>query len=56
MEITAFRLAQRFIGVKEIVGEMNNPQIMAMLKLETRVREGFINILNLLRHIADDEC
>jgi uncharacterized protein (TIGR02594 family) len=32
--ISAFQLAQRFIGMKEIAGAMDNPQIMAMLKLD----------------------
>jgi uncharacterized protein (TIGR02594 family) len=34
MEITAFDIAQRFIGIKEMGGNMNNPQIMAMLQLD----------------------
>ena len=34
MEITAFSLAQRFIGLKEVEGKINNPQIMAMLTLD----------------------
>ena len=34
MEVTAFTLAQRFIGLKEVAGQMNDPQIMAMLKLD----------------------
>lgn len=34
IEITAFDLAQRFIGCKEIAGSMDNPQIMAMLRLD----------------------
>ena len=35
IEITAFDLAQRFIGVKEISGAASNPQVLAMLQLDT---------------------
>lgn len=31
----AFDLAQRFIGIEEIGGSVDNPQIMAMLKLDS---------------------
>lgn len=34
MHITPFQLAQRFIGIKELGGSVDNPQIMAMLKLD----------------------
>lgn len=34
MEITAFQLAQRFVGVKEFDGHISNPTILAMLKLD----------------------
>jgi len=34
MNITAFDLAQRFIGLKEVKGVVHNPQIMAMLRLD----------------------
>jgi hypothetical protein len=34
MNITAFDLAQRFVGIKEIAGSVSNPQILAMLKLD----------------------
>ena len=34
MNITAFDIAQRFTGMKEIGGSVDNPQIMAMLKLD----------------------
>ncbi len=40
MNITAFDVAQRFIGVGEVAGEMHNPQIMAMLKLDNNWPEG----------------
>lgn len=34
MEISAFSLAQRFIGTKEMDGTMDNSQLMAMLNLD----------------------
>jgi len=34
MEISAFLLAQRFVGIKEVPGAAANPQIVAMLQLE----------------------
>jgi uncharacterized protein (TIGR02594 family) len=34
MHITAFELAQRFTGIQEIGGSVDNPQLMAMLKLD----------------------
>ena len=34
MNITAFDLAQRFIGIKEVPGSVSNPQILAMLRLD----------------------
>ena len=34
IEITAFGLAERFIGVKEIFGVASNPMILSMLKLD----------------------
>lgn len=34
MNITAFTLAERFIGVEEWPGAVDNPMIMAMLKLD----------------------
>src|SRR5262245_31801656 len=36
MNITPFELAQRFVGVKEISGTLDNPQILAMLWLDQR--------------------
>lgn len=36
MDITAFSLAKRFIGVKEVPGTQNNYQIMAMLDLDNK--------------------
>ncbi len=32
--ITAFQLAQRFVGIKEVSGTAANPQILAMLNLD----------------------
>lgn len=34
MNVTAYDLAQRFVGLKEVPGTGDNPQIMAMLKLD----------------------
>ena len=40
LEITAFDIAQRFIGIKETPGNISNPQILAMLKLDNKWPEG----------------
>ncbi|MCK5138499.1 MAG: TIGR02594 family protein [Thermodesulfovibrionia bacterium] len=40
MKITAFDLAQRFVRVKEVPGKMDNPQIVAMLRLDAMWPEG----------------
>jgi uncharacterized protein (TIGR02594 family) len=40
IETTAYDLAQRFVGVSEVSGSLHNPQIMAMLKLDTAWPEG----------------
>lgn len=34
LEISAYELAQRFVGVKEVDGTTSNPQILAMLRLD----------------------
>jgi uncharacterized protein (TIGR02594 family) len=34
MNITAYSLAQRYVGIKEIPGSEDNPAVMAMLKLD----------------------
>jgi uncharacterized protein (TIGR02594 family) len=34
IELTAFDLAQRFVGLKEVDGKVANPQILAMLQLD----------------------
>jgi uncharacterized protein (TIGR02594 family) len=36
IEITAFELAERFIGISEVVGVASNPQVLAMLQLDER--------------------
>ena len=40
IEITAYDLAQRFVGIKEIPGHQDNPQILAMLKLDNNWPEN----------------
>src|SRR5512145_2852086 len=40
IEITAFDLAQRFVGISEISGSASNPQILAMLRLDAHWPEG----------------
>jgi uncharacterized protein (TIGR02594 family) len=40
IKLTAFDMAQRFIGIKEISGTASNPQILAMLKLDNKWPEG----------------
>lgn len=34
IELTAFDLAQRFVGLKEVAGKVSNAQILAMLRLD----------------------
>lgn len=36
IKTSCFDLGQRFIGTREIVGELHNPQILAMLKLDAQ--------------------
>lgn len=40
IEMTAFDMAQRFIGVKEVPGDRSNPAVLAMLKLDDDWPEG----------------
>ncbi len=40
MNITAFDIAQRFVGQTEIAGEIANPHILAMLKLDNNWPDG----------------
>jgi len=40
MNITAFDIAQRFVGTKEISGSLDNPQLMAMLRLDNNWPEN----------------
>jgi uncharacterized protein (TIGR02594 family) len=35
LQIDAFTLAQRFIGIKEVNGPVANPHVLAMLRLDT---------------------
>jgi uncharacterized protein (TIGR02594 family) len=34
IEISAFDVAQRFVGLKEVSGSASNPQVLAMLRLD----------------------
>jgi len=34
VEVSAFELAQRFVGIKEVPGSVSNPHILAMLRLD----------------------
>jgi uncharacterized protein (TIGR02594 family) len=40
IELTAFELAQRFVGVSEIPEQASNPQILAMLQLDEKWPAG----------------
>lgn len=40
MYVTAYDLAQRFVGVREVNGQIHNPQILAMLRLDAVWPEG----------------
>lgn len=40
MNITAFDIAQVFVGTEEVGGAMDNPQILAMLRLDNSWPEG----------------
>ncbi len=40
IEVTAFSLAQRFIGVDEAQGNSSNPHVLAMLKLDQDWPDG----------------
>jgi uncharacterized protein (TIGR02594 family) len=40
ISISAFSIAQRFIGIKEASGVASNPQILAMLRLDESWPEG----------------
>ena len=40
MNVTAFSLAQVFIGTEEVGGAMDNPQILAMLRLDNKWPQG----------------
>jgi uncharacterized protein (TIGR02594 family) len=36
IETTAYHIAERFLGLKEVKGAVDNPQIMAMLRLDNQ--------------------
>lgn len=40
MNVTAFDLASRFIGVREVAGTASNPLVLAMLRLDSEWPEG----------------
>lgn len=40
VELTAFEMAQRFVGLKEAPGIASNPQVLAMLRLDGAWPEG----------------
>ena len=40
MNVTAFDIAQRFVGTEEVGGAMDNPQILAMLRIDNNWPEG----------------
>ena len=40
MDITAYDIAQRFIGTTEVKGAASNPQVLAMLRLDAKWPEG----------------
>ena len=53
IEISAYEIAQRFVGIEEVPGSTANPQILAMLKLDQQWPEddsvpwcsGFVNYI-----------
>lgn len=40
IEVTAFSMAERFVGVDEVSGSASSPQILAMLRLDAEWPEG----------------
>lgn len=36
MDVTAFKIAQRFVGLKEMPGAMNEPLVLGMLRLDSK--------------------
>lgn len=40
LELTAFDLAQRFVGVEETEGAASNPAVLAMLRLDNKWPQG----------------
>lgn len=57
--INAYELATRFVGIKEVAGKVDNPQILAMLRLDASWPEGdevpwcsaFVNYICWLLHL-----
>jgi uncharacterized protein (TIGR02594 family) len=40
IEVSAYELAQRFVGIEEVPGATSNPQVLAMLRLDAAWPEG----------------
>ena len=40
IKMTAFSMAERFVGVKEVSGSASSPQVLAMLRLDAEWPEG----------------
>ena len=36
LKVTAFNIGERFVGIQEVRGSVDNPQVMAMLRLDNR--------------------
>ena len=48
MNCTAFDIAQRFVGLKEVAGPTSNPHVLAMLQIRSgmaRRRRSFPGVL-----------
>ncbi len=40
IEVSAYEIAQRFVGIEEVSGATSNPQVLAMLRLDASWPEG----------------
>lgn len=40
IQVSAYELAQRFVGIEEVPGATSNPQVLAMLRLDAAWPEG----------------
>jgi uncharacterized protein (TIGR02594 family) len=40
LEMTAYKMAQRFVGLKEVPGSASSPQILSMLRLDKKWPKG----------------